>query len=148
MKTHWWRQSWHHESSLGLVITDTLKRWHWSWRWSWRSWHYVLSQSIITVTTNDKGINGFIKLLKSPSPSTWLGDNCAIWPILCPCTLNPNLLTYFPLRHIVSWKSVIWCASYWATVTIMKMTSSYYLFKIMYLKILFANCQIDTSTWN
>ena len=21
-------------------------------------------------------------------------DNCAIWPILCPCTLNPNLLTY------------------------------------------------------
>ena len=22
------------------------------------------------------------------------GDNCAIWPVLCPCTLNPNLLTY------------------------------------------------------
>ena len=22
------------------------------------------------------------------------GDNCAIWPIFCPCTLNPNLLTY------------------------------------------------------
>ena len=28
----------------------------------------------------------------------WLGDNCAIWPILCPCTLSPNLLTYLQLN--------------------------------------------------